>query len=82
MAGIRSMTVGKTYFVGDSYGYDKIECIEINPKETPKGCFGVKVRCLSSNKEEIFFEFKPPNTTIFAFFERDIFCFRVVEEIK
>lgn len=56
MAGLESMVLGKKYLVGDGLGYDKVECIAINPKETPAGCYGVKVRYLESNTEDLFFE--------------------------
>lgn len=56
MAGIKDMVVGKKYLVGDSYGYDRVECIAIIPKETPEGCYGVKIRYLESNTEDLFFE--------------------------
>lgn len=79
MAGIKDMVVGKKYLAGDSYGYDKVECIAINPKETPEGCYGVKVHCLDSGKEELFYEMPAPNTSVFALFRRDIFLFRVEE---
>lgn len=60
MSGIRSMEVGKKYLVGDSLGYDKVECIAINPEkemsELGYGYFGVKVRYLESGIEDLFFE--------------------------
>lgn len=56
MAGIKDMVIGKKYLAGDSYGYDKVECIAINPKETPEGCYGVKVRYLDTGFEDLYYE--------------------------
>lgn len=56
MLGIQSMVVGGKYLAGDSYGYDRVECLEINPWETPGGCFGVKIRYLDSGETDFWFE--------------------------
>lgn len=60
MSGIETMKVGKKYLVGDSLGYDKVECIAVNPPEEMKAydypSVGVKVRYLDSGIEDFFFE--------------------------
>lgn len=59
MLGITGMVVGGKYLAGDSYGYDRVECLEINPKEMPNDCpgvYGVKVRYLDSGQTDIWWE--------------------------
>jgi len=56
MLGISGMVVGGKYLAGDSYGYDRVECLEINPEGTPYGFYGVKIRYLDSGETDIWFE--------------------------
>jgi len=56
MIGLKGMVVGAKYLAGDGGGYDRVECLEINPKETPAGCFGVKVKYLDTNNIDFWFE--------------------------
>ena len=58
MLGIQSMVVGGKYLAGDSYGYDRVECLEINPQDMPNGYgyYGVKIRYLDSGETDIWFE--------------------------
>lgn len=44
--GIQGMVVGGKYLAGDGGGYDRVECLEINPRKTPSGCFGVNIRLI------------------------------------
>ncbi len=56
MIGLKGMVVGGFYLAGDGLGYDKVQCLEINPKETPMGCYGVKIKYLDSGNEDIWCE--------------------------
>lgn len=54
--GIQGMVVGGKYLAGDGGGYDRVECLEINPRKTFSGCFGVKIRYLDSGETDLWFE--------------------------
>lgn len=53
---IKDMVVGNQYYCRDFTEYDLVECLEINPKETPPDCFGVKVKYVVSGETDIWFE--------------------------
>ncbi len=58
------MQVGKKYYVGDSLGYEKVECLEINPPNNMQDipdAYVVKVRYVDSGIEDIFFEIGETN---------------------
>lgn len=53
---VNDMIVGKIYLVGDSYGYDIVECLEVNPADTPEGCYGARVRFIKEDREDLIYE--------------------------
>jgi hypothetical protein len=70
--GIRDMVVGGKYLAGDSIGYDVVECLEVNPKDTPIGFYGVKIKYLDSGAVDVWFENNESMFTTYVepYFER------------
>jgi len=72
MGGLRSMQSGKRYLVGDSLGYDLVDCVAVMPEylfddgDNEYPVYAVKVRYVETGSEDLFYEAQGYNSNLYV----------------